>query len=773
MKPWKLLFLLLALEPVAGANACVYYPWGEAIRFHLLESSAFGFRDMTQFNFSSDRYTYMPESLPEAPVTYDGNILQWAAYCEGKVPASAIHHAVYEMDYFDLRDSGRGNEMVRYLARRGDTAALNYLAFAKSCEIYDNYVRDPWERSEMTDSNHSENFRLAQRYASAAKNPGLRKRYAFLAIRISYYVFQGEGAAEAVWKKYFSGEELRTTIDYWALFFRALSDTNPARQNCLLAQVFIHAPEKRERCFQHFNWSSPLDSACLYAKNRMERSAIHNIYALHNPGRALAQIQGVSRQLPNSGFLDFLILRELTKLEDWIYTPTYTHFSPSMRSERWEEPPAKRAMQNVGGDREYAEKLLGFVRSRPFGTRANPVIWQTADAYLLAMTGRYPEAQASLEKAQRIEGNDAQSARQHGMLKSLWTVANMRRGAAGIPQFSKKILMAEERRGKNAFLFAMGRELEAKDNMTDAALLYSRINERSDGWRDQDVIYWRTKRGHVNWYDDYYDEYFGYLDAAYSTRQMEALLGSFPRSPAHDSFTRWLYAHVTIDESRLKDLLGTMYIRKNDLASALRVFRTVPDSLYRSEQHPFRTYLAANPFYTNMYNEHRTVAADSVQLTKAEITERLMEHLRLANDPQNPERSRHYFLAANCYLNMTQYGNSWMMRRFAWTATARKSKLEDDAEYFRANLAQHYYLRAKATSKDRKFAALSLRMAGRCEKYRLMDVMADHSHWWFDQHELVFRKNRFWRQLRREYPGEAEELLSNCSSFERYYAAGR
>lgn len=768
MKLWKLLLLLLAVKP-AAIRACSYYPRGEAVRFHLLESSAFGYRDMTQNSFASDLYAPGQDEHRR----YDGNILQWAAYCRHRVPASAIEKAVYELDYFTVKNRSGGNDMIRYLLRHGDTAALNYLAFAKSCEQYDNYVRDPWERSEITDSTHNLNIRLAQRFAAEATNPELRSRYAFLAIRLSYYIRQGEGV-EPIWAKYFAGRKLTSTIDQWALFFRALSDTNPARQNYYLAQVFIHSPDKRERCFQHFNWTSPMDSANRYATSGLERSAIHNIYALHNPGRALPQIEHVSRELPRSEFLDFLLLREITKLEDWIYTPTYAHFNPSMQTERGEETPARLAMRNVESDREYAARLLKFVRSKNVRARANPVIWQTADAYLRAMTGRYPEALASLHKAERMPGNDAQTRRQHGMLRSIWTIASMPKGKAKIPEFSKGILMDEKRREKNAFLFAVGRELEAKGAATSAAFLYSHTNDLKDDW-NQDVIYWRSKRGHANWYDDYYDEYFGYLDAAYTAEQLGALLEDVAGIAGADSFGRWLRTNVTADDARLRDLLGTKYIRRNDLASALRVFRTVPDSLYTSDRFGYKSYLAANPFYTNLYNEHQATNADSLQLTKAQITERLIAHLRAAADPRAPYRSMHYFQAATCYLNMTQYGNSWMMRRFYWTATGRKSGLEDDAEYFRAGLAQHYYLRAEATAKDRRFAALSLRMAGRCEKYRLMDVLAVRSRHWAHHPEpdVLYRKNRFWEQLRRQYPDDADELLSNCSSFDRYYAGGR
>lgn len=117
-----------------------------------------------------------------------------------------------------------------------------------------------------------------------------------------------------------------------------------------------------------------------------------------------------------------------------------------------------------------------------------------------------------------------------------------------------------------------------------------------------------------------------------------------------------------------------------------------------------------------------------------------------------------YFLAANCYFNMTQYGNSWMMRRYFWTSNAFKTKLEDDEEYFNCLLAKQFYLKAKEVTRSKKFAALCLRMAGRCESYRMENL---------SQNQV--KSNKYYLRLKKEYPADYEDLMSNCESFTRYF----
>ena len=125
-----------------------------------------------------------------------------------------------------------------------------------------------------------------------------------------------------------------------------------------------------------------------------------------------------------------------------------------------------------------------------------------------------------------------------------------------------------------------------------------------------------------------------------------------------NNFDTWKYSLIQKDLPRLSDLLGTKYIRKNQLHNALQAFTKVEDSLWTSKHYPYKTYLNANPFYTNMYNEHKPTKADTIKYNKESITRTLITYLEKANNPKNKKRDYYYFLVANCYLNMSHHGNS-------------------------------------------------------------------------------------------------------------------
>jgi len=238
---------------------------------------------------------------------------------------------------------------------------------------------------------------------------------------------------------------------------------------------------------------------------------------------------------------------------------------------------------------------------------------------------------------------------------------------------------------------------------------------------------------------------------------MEALIGSILKNKIKDKFSIWEYNVVQKDISRLYDLLGTKYIRQNKLQNALASFKKVADTIWTSALYHYG-YLDANPFYTNYYNEHSKTADDSLKFTKTTITETLINYLNKASDPKIKNRAYYYFLVANCYFNMTQYGNSWMMRRYYWTRNETKTNLEDDTEYFKCNLAKQYYLEANEVSKNKKFAALCLRMAGRCEEYKIRRN---------NNYKTI---NRYFVQIKKQYPEYYEDLISNCESFNNYFS---
>jgi hypothetical protein len=120
-----------------------------------------------------------------------------------------------------------------------------------------------------------------------------------------------------------------------------------------------------------------------------------------------------------------------------------------------------------------------------------------------------------------------------------------------------------------------------------------------------------------------------------------------------------------------------------------------------------------------------------------------------------------------------------MMRRYAWSNSFIATNFPDQREYYQCDLAQSYYLKGYRSTRNKKMKALSLRMAGRCEKYRISARSEFNPAYEFGQSDRVyndnygdwiFAQNRYYQKLKMEFPKQYDDLISNCYSFKRYYA---
>ena len=770
MKHWAVSLLILTGSISLATYACgPYYPYGDDIRFTLLKPDVFRYPGFVNFSYAASIF-YSANFDKEAALLNDSidgsvreNIMLWRKRCKNIPGEAAVYQAVYVLDK-EINDPHSANSFIRYLYMNRDLEAINYLTFAKACGPFNSVIEDPWERQEK--ANVPQRARLishAEEKAKGLKDAELRQRYAFLAIRLAYYN-DDQKTIRALYELYFSHHNPKNIIDYWSMYFMTFAENDSIRRNFNAAQVFSFAPDKRNEIFFKYNHDIPIEKTLKYAVNQEQKVAVWMLAGFRKTGKALDILKTIYDLKPGLPALGFLLLREVNKLEDWIYTPWYTRFEPSLAGGSDENNiyPDSRILD----DRAYARKLLDFVHTIDPGKVENPTLWQFSKAYLSYMTEEYSRSLKEIYILEKMSVKETAVKREMAILRSLCLIA-MQKEHAIIPESVKPVLIREFNAANYKFVFAVARELEFRGNTTDAAILLSKLKSRVDPFPDEaywrNGIYWRTKANHYTLYVDYYDDYFYYLDAQYTPGQIQALIADIGANQGKNKFDVWKYAVIKKDIPRLYDLLGTKYLRTNDLENALDSYDKVSDTLWSSGHYPYHTYLNANPFYTNMFNEHAPTAADSTHYNKAGIIRSLLAVLKQAEDIRNGDRAHDYFLAANCYFNMTQYGNSWMMRRYYWSAWIHKSQLSDDDEYYHCDLAKQYYVKAKAVSRSSKFAALCMRMAGRCESYSIRSRS--------DYHEKVsiLAANPYYVDLKKEYPVYYNDLVSNCEVFDSYF----
>lgn len=757
--------LILATSSLLPLFACgPYYPFGDDIRFVLLKPGTFDYPEYTPFCYSADIFydpSYNNDNSSSITIN-DENIRLWRKRCKSIPNINDTYNAIYIMNG-EINKPDIANTFIQYLQKNKDAEALNYLNFAKKCSPFNIIIDDPWERNEYANiPKRKQLITQALEKAKSINDEDLKLRYAFLAIRLAYYN-NDRKATRDIYNQYFNNRLVKNIIDYWGMYFMTFAEPDSVKRNYYASQVFFFAPDKRRQIFFSYNKGIPIESTLKYAKNNEEKTAVWMMAGFRKMGKALEILKNIHSLKPELDGLSVLLLREVNKLENWVFTPYYTSFEPSLEPRTYENEtiyPAKR----IRDDRIYARELLDFVSSVDFKKVDNPILWKIAKAYLTYITENFKTSLQLVETIQKTEVPDARIKRQLDILKSLCLTAMQDKPI--IEDEIKPVLMSEFDKTNYKFIFAIARELEFKGNTTEAAILLSKLKDRKDNDNWRNGIYWRTKTYHYTLYVNYYDDYFFYLDAQFNANQVEELITNVQAAKGNDAFAQWEYSVIKKDIYRLYDLLGTKYLRVNNLNSALNNFKKVNDTLWNSRYFYYSTYLNANPFYTNMYNEHRKTIADTVKYNKTQITAKLIDYLGKAENKNNQNRDYYCFLAANCYLNMTQYGNSWIMKRYYWTSSLHKTKLEDDEDYFSCKRAKQYYLKANEVSKNKKFAALCLRMAARCEEYNLTNNVLDKGS------VNALKENIYFKELKKNYPDYSTDLISNCESFESYFKCG-
>lgn len=114
------------------------------------------------------------------------------------------------------------------------------------------------------------------------------------------------------------------------------------------------------------------------------------------------------------------------------------------------------------------------------------------------------------------------------------------------------------------------------------------------------------------------------MDAQYTPDEVSSVILIIEKRNESTEFDQWKYAEIKQDLPKIYDLLGTKYVRQDKLESALITLEKVNDSIWKSDNFTYKFYLGANPFYTNMFNEHKPAEGDTIKYTKVDIIRKLI-----------------------------------------------------------------------------------------------------------------------------------------------------
>lgn len=763
-------------------SACGFYPYGEDIRFYFLNPDNFSYQDYSSFYYSSLSFEQNSETLHSD----QDNEKLWRKYCNNKILLSDISIVLKDFSFSDIQGNSN-NPFLTYLYSQKDTEAIDYLKFAKNCEYFNTWQDDPWERNvNIAVGKRAALMKKAISLAEKSSKSQIKKRYAFLALRLAFYN-RDMKSIQKVYSQYFSVDRLNDVIDVWALYFNAISEKNKALQNLYFAKVFAASPEKRFVSWQYFSSKVPIKDVLSFARDRKTKANVLLLYGINNPDKNLENIKDIYTENPKFDGLNFLLYRELAKLEDWIFTPYYSLFSSSIKdAEYWENDFEKEnlltILERTEIDRRYAGELLKFIDSVDFSKIENPHFWKYVKTELLFMTKKYSECIYQISELEKSLPVGDSMRNNIEIIKALALFANQSYGNAKIPEITKNIII--KNKNNKHFIFALGRELEYLGNSDDAALLYASLDatdiKNYDGYN---FVYFKSLKNSNLTYYNYYYNYFDYLDAVYSPEQLQSFISKIENlKSSPDLFYKNFYQITQAEIDALYDLLGTKYIRKNNLKLASNTFNKLGEKYFdaqyslweREGKNSSAKIFAKNPFFYLKFTPDFIPEKEHFRVNKISITRKLIEYLAKADNPKEKNRDYYYFVVANCYYNMSQYGNAWMMRRYALSSADNFSIHDDNEEFNTASLAKFYYGKALENAKTIKFKALCLRMQGRCENYKnYFDLEKYSSSNSIYDNDSQFMINKYYQDLKNHYSDQYHDMMSGCDSFKNYFKARR
>ncbi len=724
-------FLISAQLSGFKSVACGWYEYDDTYRISMFRAEIPELFVFRPFYYTPDLWN---TSYPElANTDWEKNCREWQSDLSKNVELRDIYTILYKINpdvFFLAYDDGKlkeffeGNTFIEFLLLPNNKEWLDYLVFAKQNEFNNQFIDDPWGDSyySETGSISYDLIPTAEKLVNEVKNEKLRNRYAYQLIRL--YRQTGENQeCIATYDKYFSKVDETSVLRNWALLHKAEALNALGKKieaNYLYSLVFNQCDEKKRRTYQFFS-KSLINQTLILAKNKEEIAGIWALSALQNPGPALTEMKKVFENDPNHSAIPILVMREVNKLEDWLFTPELTSHSPSLKDEEhqgeWEEDYAIIKEKNKKKDLEYLNELNSFLSD--IKSKANPNLIDylnlaQAHLYLIAR-----ENKKALELFNLI-GNKANSTIQLQKNTELVLYYSFENEIVkdDVKEMLAKTLSELEKLGaKNptylkqihSLCEVVSRAFNRNGDIATAGLLKTRAEDfKNDFEQSKKEEYWSYGDRGYYWQIAYYDRFA-------SIQDIDKLLILFAKKNKNN-FEKFLCNQELPTKNALLDLKGTLALRIGDFKTANEAFSSMPHD-YWEKNYEYKSFLRHNPFIA----PNLPVDTNYV-FNKADLLKQIVNLMDEAN--RKSEKKAANFIKIGQFLyNSSYWGNSWMMMSYSWTSIPQYQStaygyydvlfgnMNDNARnymdnYYYCKLALNYFQEAEKNTKDKELLAM-------------------------------------------------------------------
>jgi hypothetical protein len=770
-------------------NGCGFSLMPEDYRVYLFNQSVLGMNELMPFFYSSEYFFNQSYNWDD---TQNGdknmfnntelvNADEWKQHTHYKGSLQSISAVIYHLDYkhitFHSDSILKQYPFLKHLLK-SYKKEYEYLLYAKKCElIYEE--TDPWG---LLPDDNKYILSLADEGNSKLKNhlkPFLQLRYAYQLTKISFYhPGIGRSSVQEIYDQFIKPVNLNSWLKASARFYvNETNYINEEERQYRLSLSFDESIDKKFRCVQLFDRKHYLQ-IMKRAKNNQERANIYVMYELQNPGRSLVNLKKIYKLDSDNEYLDFLLAREINKIEDWLLTPELTTFQPSIIEYQYDNDSLAKLIDIKSlSNKTYVNELKKLVNDIIKTCKPEKV----AHYHLLA-------SNVCLLLKQKHEGYDhlirAESCNP-SLLATYQILFNkialqmdgntsltdtLKKQILNFDTFHKKnpnLLIRQQSSLSQLYLFIGCRLINAGD-VANGILFCSKTN-RPLG----EIGYWKTKSYLELLLEKakpkHYDEIISLIDKPHKTTFEHFLL-------KRTDFTHYTDFYSVNDTTRISknvvlDYKSMYYVQQDMLDSALQCVNKIDAGYWN--QYPYNLFKCF-PFISGNSTDYQS-NNDFYSYNKRQYLQRMVD-VKYLIENNIGDVSKHYFALANGYFNMSYHGNYWIMNmpyklsdevNNSYYAISNTNKQFLD-NYYGCKQAERYFLKAFEYAKDTALAAVCISKAGLCNEnlqqinWRLTAKYDYKAYKW--RNELKIKPDTYKQLFIHKYKDNDfyEDYVSNC-----------
>ncbi len=724
------------------------------------------------------------------------NLEEWNIFFSSKVKKEAIEEVIYkssirELDLLlkgTLTPSVKDNGLFKHLKTRPNNEFVNYLIYAKSCEPYatTNRTFDWGGELDVDDKYHTNTGYLIEEGLTSfrsCKSDFLKLRYAFQIVRMARYSFDWKEAIRLYEDLMPEVKSTKSFIQYWTMEHYAgalYNDGQKEKSAYLFAQVFDKCPSRRFPAYKSFSvktdeeWRKTIG----FCQTNEEKAALYGLRAINPISNAAEEMKQIYALSPTSKQLNFLLIREIQKLEYELLGADYNQARKNMGHSSY-DPISYEIYIDFprSGSKQYLKELLTLVQKCIQEKKVQqPQVWQLAEGYLEFLGGNHATASNVF--------NNLESSNQSKVFKKQLQVF---KAALEVDQLQNIDVATEE---KIPEYLALLKNVESDGNLGISEVANYTLDKLAYLYKQQGEITKGFLCKKLGFYDLLTRPSMTVVNdlLAMQDKLKNGQLSKYEKSLTQDIFYKSEYKYdqerggygkiyLGLDEEikdKLKEIKGTIYLGLNDLDNAIAIFKSLP-AAYQNQVSSPNGWIQepTDRFNLNQFDPFNLYIGSE----KVKNVDPRFNKLKLAKQLKKLEDNikagtgnigKHYYQLGVAHFNMTNGGKGWRALDYWWTSYPGNEISENiygyseydwgNQDFVYHDKALSYLTKAiELTNNDKELNAKALFLAGACKTRA-------------NSKEERGRDNEYWNKLKQELKDTKfhQQIIRECDDFKLY-----